>query len=317
VSSAVSRPLLRTVVDLAAEAPSLHNSQPWRWRIVDGGLELCADPTRWLHAADPQARSLVLSCGAALHHARTAARSAGWDPAVTRWPDGPDSWLLARLTLDPRRRVRADPTLRHPIATRRTDRRRFTSWPVPDERLEHLADAARAEGAHVVVPDEHQWASVALAVARSLELQSADEAVSAEQAHWVDRSQVDGVPSTLLPERIQPRVQRFGPGDLPDQVRDLDVQDRWLVLVDPHDDRPAWLRAGEGLSALWLDAERSGLSVLPLSHPVEQAETRDRLREALGGLAHPLLVLRIGWPSISRSPLPHRPRRPLSDVLEE
>ncbi len=53
-------------LDLAVRAPSVHNSQPWRWRFDGGTLELFADRSRQLPATDPQGRGLVLSCGAAL-----------------------------------------------------------------------------------------------------------------------------------------------------------------------------------------------------------------------------------------------------------
>ena len=38
--------------------------------------------------------------------------------------------------------------------------------------------------------------------------------------------------------------------------------------------------------------------------------------DVLGGLAHPLLLVRIGWQEISRSQLPRTSRRPVADVLD-
>jgi hypothetical protein len=66
-----------------------------------------------------------------------------------------------------------------------------------------------------------------------------------------------------------------------------------------------------------LAATREGLSVVPLSQVVEVDATRSELRRGvLGGLAHPLLLLRLGWQPIGRSELPRTGRRPLDDVLE-
>jgi hypothetical protein len=50
---------------LAVRAPSLHNSQPWRW-VADGGvLELFADPTRIGRSTDSTGREVLISwCGA-------------------------------------------------------------------------------------------------------------------------------------------------------------------------------------------------------------------------------------------------------------
>ena len=90
---------LRSVVELACLAPSIHNTQPWTWRVRRGLLELHADHSRRLSAADPTGRSLVISCGAALHHAQVAARALGWRAEVDRLPEGPTAALLATLRL--------------------------------------------------------------------------------------------------------------------------------------------------------------------------------------------------------------------------
>ena len=98
---------------------------------------------------------------------------------------------------------------------------------------------------------------------------------------------------------------------------DLEVSDGLLVFFDTYDDTPAWLRAGEGLGAMWLAATTAGLALVPLSQVIEVPETRTAFQaEVLGSLAHPLLLVRVGWRSTSR-PLPARtPRRPVSEVLE-
>ena len=97
----------------------------------------------------------------------------------------------------------------------------------------------------------------------------------------------------------------------------MERSDGLIVLCSLEDGPGAWLRAGEGLSALWLRATTEGLSVVPLSQVVEVAETRQAFQtEVLGGMAQPLVVIRVGWQAISRSQLPSTPRRPVAEVLE-
>ena len=90
-------------------------------------------------------------------------------------------------------------------------------------------------------------------------------------------------------------------------------------MLGAADDGPeAWVRTGEGLSALWLEATRQGLSVVPQSEPIEVERTRAALqREVLGGLLTPHLVVRIGWQAIGRDEMPRTPRRPVGDVLRD
>ena len=60
--------VIKDAVQLACRAPSLHNSQPWRW-VSDGGrLELFVDRRRVMPSADRWAREAIISCGAVLDH---------------------------------------------------------------------------------------------------------------------------------------------------------------------------------------------------------------------------------------------------------
>src|SRR5438445_11352393 len=74
--------IVQLAVDLACRAPSLHNSQPWRWRYSDGRLQLSGEHTRLLPAADPTGRQLHISCGAALHHLRVGLLGLRWSTDI-------------------------------------------------------------------------------------------------------------------------------------------------------------------------------------------------------------------------------------------
>ena len=84
---------LRALVVHAVRAPSSHNSQPWRFGVTNGVLELRADRRRALPVADPQGRELVISCGAALGFLAVAARHFGREAAIDLLPDPADPEL--------------------------------------------------------------------------------------------------------------------------------------------------------------------------------------------------------------------------------
>ena len=139
----------RRVIELACRAPSVHNSQPWRWRLVDDAtIELYADRRRQLSVSDPSGRNLTLSCGAALHQSSVAARVLGLTPAIELEPSADDDSFLGRISLSPGTRTDESVESLRTLEERCTDRRRFTSWPIPDSRLAHLAKAAAGWGAH-------------------------------------------------------------------------------------------------------------------------------------------------------------------------
>jgi hypothetical protein len=314
---------LRCVVELACRAPSAHNTQPWRWRIIgDTAIELYADRTRQLPVADPDGRNLIISCGAALHHALEAARALGLAPTVELSPVPTDQDLLARVRFSPARAPTDAATRLLTLKQRCTDRRRFTSWPVPDSQLAALAQAASGwEAQAIPITDVTARFRTELLLERAMTQQAADSRFSDEQAAWVDRSAGDGLPSsTAIPHsagRSPASPSRFlAESGVPRRERAVESSDGLMVVSTPHDTPASWLQAGQLLSDVWLHATRAGLSIVPLSQAIEVAETRDALhQDILGGTARPQLLLRVGWQEISRTTLPRTPRRPLADVL--
>ncbi|GAB3197210.1 NAD(P)H nitroreductase [Nocardioides hungaricus] len=285
------------VVDFARRAPSLRNTQPWRWRASDDQVELHADRRRQLPVADPSGRGLVISCGAALGHARIAAAALGW-PAEVGPGDPRSQDHLATLRLRPGPATPADDEAFRLLQRRRTDRRRFTSWPVPAERLERLALAASASGVSVV--------PVTTDVDRlRLEL-------IARQASHLERT----TPG-YLEERRGPWPSGPDPAEADSSADDIRSTDGALVLCSTDDGPESWLSTGETLCRLWMRAMQEGLSLVPLNQPVQVDQTRAALGALVGGDSLPQLVVRIGWQEIARSPLPPTPRRSLADVLDE
>ena len=140
--------LVESLVAMAARAPSLHNTQPWRFRTGSHGLELTADPDRFLPGLDPAGREMLLSCGAALFGLRLAIRQAGYLPVVSLLPDPAQPALLARVqlgTVAPA--TRSERQMLAALPHRHTHRGPFDPGPVAADLLAGLRRAAAAEGA--------------------------------------------------------------------------------------------------------------------------------------------------------------------------
>jgi nitroreductase len=314
----------RAAIALANRAPSVHNAQPWRWRISEHALHLFSDPSRALPATDPGGRDLAISCGAALHHLRVALLAAGWASTVRRLPDPAHPEHLAVVEPSPAQPQPDDLALARAVEFRHTDRRQFSTWPVPAPFLDKLARAAAAEGAELhVVASGSARATVSRVIEEAAVEQALTPGLAQETASWTGRARTaqDGVPAANVPARSEGAVPiRHFAGAEQDQSRlGRDESDGTVlaVLATPTDTATDQLRAGEALSAVLLTATSLGLATDPLSQPLEVPSTREELRRVLlGGQAEPQLLLRMGWAPVSAAPVPPTGRRPVEDTID-
>jgi nitroreductase len=323
---AVDERTVRAAIELASRAPSVHNSQPWRWVVGPHSAHLYADLRRWLPATDADGRDIALSCGAVLHHLRIALAAAGLAAEVRRLPNPDEGDHLAAVSLRPAATAgaaaEADMGLATAISARRTDRRRFSSWEVPTAFVDELVDLAAAQGAVLrPVPAGHARRVLLGAIRDAARTQDADPRYRSETAMWTGMA-VDGVG---IPEGNLLRdptgtggdtARRFTPGTLEQGAGGEEDGALLLVLGTASDDTLSRLRAGEAASAVLLHATVLGLATCPLSQPLEVGETRTVIRDrVLGGTLSPQLVLRVGW-APTGDPLRRTPRRPVDDTIE-
>lgn len=313
---------LAEAAEAAGYAPSVHNSQPWRWRVERDALDLFADRSRQLGVADPDGRLLTVSCGAALHHARVALAAEGLTPAVARFPNPANVDHLARVTIGDRGEVTpVAMRLFQAVRQRHTDRRPVSEVAVEAAHLDAIRQAAAGEGVNVHTLSADQVRDLASAAAQADAVGAADPAQRAELAYWVGgpRSAGTGVPDTVIPSR-PPRTQvperEFGRAGTLDVGVGHDRHAAYALLFGDDDEPTGWLRAGEALSAAWLTATELGVSVLPFSSVVEVGGTRQVLRRMLANLGHPYLVLRLGMADPDHAGPPHTPRLPAAQVVD-
>lgn len=312
-------PALDACLRAAVAAPSLHNSQPWRFVPRPGGVDLYADRTRLLDVVDPRGRELTISLGAALLNLRVAVLRNGRVPVTRLLPDAADPDLVASVRLGPA--ADPDPTVRalaDAIPRRRTNRRPFTRVLIPPEVLAELSAAAEVEGARLTVADDLGRDQL-LELARSADRQlRAQPRYRDELTTWttVDRARADGVPRAV-----------FGPWDAletlplrdfgltrpaePRRTAHFEARPTLVVLATAGDTPEQWLRAGQALERVLLTATVRGLATTPISQPLEVPRLRDLLTDPATGTC-PQVILRLGYGPTSAV----SPRRPLSEVLE-
>jgi len=316
-----------SVISLAARAPSLHNTQPWRFRQRPECVEVFADLDRNLTEIDPAGRELMISCGAAVFGLRLGLRRVGRLPCVALQPDPAQPLLLARVwPAGHAARTPAEADLIAAVPHRHTHRGPFSPGEVPARLLESLVTDAAAEGCELVfITDLQAVARLGRLVRRAGAEQRANPEMSAEQARWVRPlgSQArDGVPATarLADARSRPHLAapqvtgRLAQRDfgLPGTEQPGGESALTTAVLMTSGDTPAdWLRAGQALDRLLLRAAARWVFASLQSQPIESPRHRRAVRVLAGGNGFPQLLLQFGRANTAAA----TPRRPLAEML--
>jgi hypothetical protein len=321
------------VVAAATRAPSIHNTQPWRFRATADTLDLFLDRERALPVLDPSRRQQIISCGIAVEFAVVALAARGRVGEVALVPDEADPDHLARV----RTTVGVTPTeqdtaLAEAIGARHTVRAAFLPRQVPTDLIERMRAEAGRFGTWVkpITRSEEEIATVVL-ISRAEEIEQGDPAYLAELERWMrtDPAAVDGVPVEAVPAE-DPRARpsnwlirdfvagsREHPDFLPAGDPDApppEVERPAVVLMGTNeDDRDDWLQAGRALARVLLLATVEGVAASPLTQALDWPVTRSRMQSQLSLVGYPQMLLRLGYPP--DAPVVPSGRRPVEEVL--
>ncbi|MEU1984385.1 Rv1355c family protein [Nocardia sp. NPDC019395] len=291
---------LDRVLECAQRAPSGGNIQPWSLHTTAREIRIALDP-RYTTTMDIGYRGSAVAVGAALYNARVAAAAhdiLGGHDFVE------DSG--APLTAVLRHGTGTDPDLAadYPYAlARETNRRLGYGGEIPAPILAGLATAAAAEGAQMrAATDSRALRELAVVLAESDRIRYLTPQLHREmfaEMRWSGDDLTDGIDTQSLElapdERVALQIGRRADvmaqlhswsagAALGDYARDRVRSSSAVVAVtfgpEPGADGgglSGYARAGAAVARLWIQAERSGLAVQPMSPVFLFSENRTDL----------------------------------------
>ncbi|MEQ4306322.1 nitroreductase, partial [Plantactinospora sp. B6F1] len=278
----------------AVAAPSVHNTQPWLFRVRGRQVEVWVDRDRQLGTVDPSGRQMFISVGAAILNLRIAMCVNGRMPVLRLLPDATRPELAAVVQAGPVTAPGPVATvLAAAIARRHTNRRPYRAEAVPWPVLDALSGAAAAEGARLTVAEPIPRDAILALTRNADEILRRNAGYLAELAAWTGGGpgRQDGIPAYAYPPddaagRLPLRC--FGP------AREAATFERrpTIIRLTTRGDAPYdWLRAGQALQRVLLTATVRRLAASPVNQALEVPELRALVG---GGHGHTQMILRIG-----------------------
>jgi hypothetical protein len=321
------------LIAAAARAPSIHNTQPWRFRLSGNVVELHADLARQLHAVDPDGREMLVSCGGALFGLRLGLRRLGYVPEVSVLPDAARPSLVGRVWP-----VGTAPLTSHEaemiaaLPHRHTHRGPFAPGDVSRRLVAGLRMDAVAERADlVVIRQADQLSALIDLVTAAAAEQAGSQGIVAERDAWVRPAGIAVADGISARARVGPQADgddlcaSATDTDAAGLLRRLPQRDFGLagtelpggyppsvtaVLTTDGDTRTDWIRAGQALHRVLLHAATRWVFASLQSQPLESPRLRAELRDRLALPGFPVLLLQFGRSNVSLAAA----RRPAAEL---
>jgi hypothetical protein len=290
--------VLRAVLAAGHAAPSILNTQPWQFAVSADVIELYSDRHHQLQHIDPLGREQVISCGAAILNMRVAAAALGRPMRVELLPEPRAPQHLATLILDPLT-TRQLPLAELAEAIHNRHGRSFDTWPIADDLMVRLHEAAAVEGARLHLLGPQRRRSLARLVRSANAAFAADPRYEAdlEAQQWPPRRTRDGISTAQIPAAREPGGQY--------------AADQWVAVTTAADDVVAWLSAGQATERVVLTATTMGIGTSFMTQPLEVPLLRADCGALLGSGVRPQVLLRLAPTAPTIGP----GRRPIEDVI--
>lgn len=320
-----AKTITEKIIYPAVLAPSAHNTQPWKFRIANGAIDVYVDWGRHLRVSDPTLRQLYISVGCAIANMKIAASFWGYEYEVRYFPEGEgrQEAVARMILLNPAGGPRGDmAALYSAISQRRTNRSMYDQKALTDNEREAIMH--NGDSTTIFIDDRDKIEQLAHVSEEGTFHTLSRKDFREELSHWVRNSwteQHDGMPGYAMGmpapmSLVAPMMIRIVPihiQEAPKTKKQVETASALIVFVGV-DSFHDWVKTGESFEQVWLNATAVGLAAMPVVAAIEAGQAyRGRLQEIAGAAKLPLSMLRIGH--AEKNNLRATPRRTIDECL--
>jgi Nitroreductase family len=316
--------IFNDIIQKATKAPSGHNTQPWKFKVVGNTISIFPDYSRALPVVDADNHALFISLGCALENLIIAAKHYGFATDIALFPsDEKEACIRVTLTENP---LSSDGKLFNAIEKRQSTRAAYDSKLIPDTTLQQLEKAAQQEDVEMYVfSTNEEKAQLLPFIEEGVLLQFHNKDFVNELINWVRfntstaEEKADGLYSKSMGSPSVPTwfgklfIKMTGAKSEASKTTSLAMGSSALLLfVAKTNTKKAWVNVGRSFERVVLTATSLNLKNAHVNMPCEEVSVRRKLQTLLKlGDKQPMLLIRMGY----SEPMPNSFRRPLADVM--
>lgn len=310
---------VRELLEVARHAPSVHNTQPWTFRLQDNTLEFLVEPSRMLHAGDPTTRQLWISLGCMLETLLQAADALGIGITVTSLQTNSLKKPIAALHISPAAHSSRDKEALASIQKRHTHRGPLANKAIEPSivrKLSKITNQPHLRGAEVLTTSNIKHIELASKLTeQGLRLAFSSTAFRHELSHLIRPNWTHshtGLPGFVLGKKA--------PGALWEkwsvwfnlesskkataEAYRVKTASLLLFIATPGDVPTHWFAAGRAYILTTLELTKQNLLHSTIAAPIEASDYHQEIEAMLGTKLRIQCMLIAGYPIEQKR---HRP----------
>lgn len=295
---------IKDILEYARLAPSVHNTQPWNFKIEDSSISLFAEPARALEAGDPTKRELWVSLGICLETILLSAKGLGFSAKIAHLQTSNITEEIARVTLKP---ASKQPDILDAIKNRHSYRGPMETTSIPDSFIEICNQAIQdiEDVSLILIRDSERKTTIADITDKGMRMALSSAKFRKELApllnyNWSSaRTGLHGFTMNygLLGSIWQKWSVILGVDSKRQAVADKQrvLESSGLVFIlSKGDVPPFWLNVGRAYMRIALEITKAGFAHSTLTAPVEAARFHEDIENMLGTKNRIQSMIRIG-----------------------
>ncbi len=308
------------------EAPSGHNTQPWRFKVNENSIEVYPNFEKELPVVDQNHRELYISIGCAVENICIAASQFGYiaEPKIIQ----KNSLFYIEIKLK-KDKVNKDPLFEQ-IHTRQTNRSVYKSKNINDENINSLKkiDICENVSIHFYKNGSEDFIKLSEYIYKGNEILFQNKEFKKELLDWMrfNKKEVEknkdglaysclGAPSfsTSLGKGIVKGFLKAKPQNKTEK-KNLKSSSH-LVLITTKESNPEnWILAGRSLERFWLKCTELGIALAFSNQPCEVDIISNKIKEEMNiNNNYPMVLMRIGY----ANSMPYSARKSIDEVIIE